>query len=184
MPVEPITGVQRHRNAGMFPCGLDGTVVQKSLNEGPKLLGVETSPWNAVAKPDTRRATTTPVSWTLLATEAPCTDAALLRRLEPADIPVTDKSPTCPTERATKQKKAGEEKFYLRLRLEEYLHPRRVCANPAPTRPKTTRLKPTGSDMPSGTALRHRGALPHSSHSAIVLNSVDKPTALRCNRGK
>ena len=157
MPVEPVTGVQRERNAGMLPCGLDGAAMQESLNKGPKLLGVETAPWNAVPKPDTRRATATAVSWTLLATEAPCTYAALLWRIGPADIPVADKSAACPTERTTKQRKTGEKQFYPRLGLEKYLHPRKVCTGCERTRPKTTGLNPMGMDMPSGTALRHRG---------------------------
>ena len=79
MPVKPVAGVQRQRNAGLLPCGLDGTLLLESLNESPQLFGVETPAWNAVSKANTRRSPTTPASRTLLATETPCTYAALLR---------------------------------------------------------------------------------------------------------
>ena len=85
---------------------------------------------------------------------------------------MADKSALGTAEWTMKKRKTGEEQLYLRLGLEEHLHPRRVCAG-------TAGLNSIGVDKASGTALRHWGAFPYSCRSPDDINSVDKTAALR-----
>jgi hypothetical protein len=156
MPIEPITRVQRERNAGVLPRRFDGSGVQQGLDEGPQLSGAETTPRDAIAQANARCAAATPATRTFLAADAPGADAAFLWRMAPPNIAMADQRPRRPAERTTQKRKAAKKTFYLRLRPEEHVHPRRVRAAPSTARAKTTGLNSTERDKHPKTALRRR----------------------------
>jgi hypothetical protein len=176
MPVEPITRVQRERDAGALPRCLNGSGFQQRLDEGPQLPGVETTPWKTVPQPNARGSSTALPPGALLAADPPGADAAVLGRMKPADVPMADQRPHGPTERTTQKIQTCEKPFDLRLRPEEHLHPRKVYADSPRTRSKRTGLNPIEGGNSPGTALRHR---PFSHIPAVPSALSIRPLTLR-----